>query len=61
MVIASAAREIAVRHLARKRYRMAEMRVPEWAIPIQNTKLTMYVTHMTDGWYPADPMPVEIW
>ena len=37
-VIASADREIAVRHLDRTRYRIAEMSVPEWAIPTQKTK-----------------------
>ena len=40
-VIASADREIAVRHFDRTRYRMAEMSVPECAIPTQNTKLPM--------------------
>ena len=46
-VIASADREIAVRHLDRTRYRIAEISVPEWAIPIQNTKLPMYSAQPT--------------
>jgi SLT domain-containing protein len=39
-VMASALRAMGVRHFARKRYRIAEIRVPEWAIPTQKTKLT---------------------
>jgi hypothetical protein len=39
-VMASALRAMGVRHLARKRYRMAEIKVPEWAMPTQKTKLT---------------------
>ena len=46
-VIASAEREIAVRHLDRTRCRMAEISVPEWAIPIQKTKLPMYTPQPT--------------
>jgi len=41
IVIVSAARAIAVRHVARKRNRMAEMKVPECAMPIQNTNEAM--------------------
>ena len=40
-VIASAARATAVRQRARNRNRTAEINVPEWAIPTQNTKLVM--------------------
>ena len=40
-VIASAPRLIALRHLARNRYRIAEIRVPAWAMPTQNTNVTM--------------------
>ena len=40
-VIASAERLIDVRHFWRVRKRMAEMSVPAWPIPIQNTKLVM--------------------
>ena len=40
-VIASAARLIDVRHFWRVRKRIAEISVPAWPIPIQNTKLVM--------------------
>ena len=40
-VIASAARATAVRHLARNRNRIAEISVPECAMPTQKTKLVM--------------------
>ena len=40
-VIASAPRLIAFRHFARKRKRIAEIRVPAWPMPIQNTKVMM--------------------
>jgi hypothetical protein len=38
-VMVSAARAMGLRQPARNRCRMAEMRVPEWAMPTQNTKL----------------------
>jgi hypothetical protein len=41
MVIASAERLIEVRQFWRNRKRMAEIRVPAWPMPIQNTKLVM--------------------
>ena len=40
-VIASEARATEVRHLARNRKRTAEISVPEWAMPTQNTKFVM--------------------
>ena len=40
-VIASAKREIAGRQRARNSSRMAEISVPEWAIPTQNTNVVM--------------------
>ena len=40
-VIASDARATDVRQLARNRNSTAEIRVPEWAIPTQKTKLVM--------------------
>ena len=46
-VIASAARRIGRRQLAWERRRMAETMVPEWERPIQKTKLTMKIPHMT--------------
>ncbi len=39
IVMASALRETPVLHLALKRYRIAEISVPEWPIPIQKMKL----------------------
>ena len=40
-VIASEARATAVRQRARNRSKTAEISVPEWAMPTQNTKLVM--------------------
>ncbi len=60
-VMASAEREIAVRHFDRTKCRMAEISVPEWAIPIQKTKLPMYTPQPTGNEMPATPMPVRIW
>src|SRR3954468_24344128 len=61
MVIASAERLIEVRHFWRNRKRIAEISVPAWPIPIQNTKLVMYEPHIT-GWFrPMMPRPSHIW
>ena len=49
-----------VRHLARKRYSTAEMRVPACPMPIQNTKVVMYIAHICGVRLPAAPMPVQI-
>jgi hypothetical protein len=38
-VMVSAALAMGFRHPALNRWRMAEIRVPEWAIPTQKTKL----------------------
>ena len=48
-VIASALRLIALRHLARNRYKIAEISVPACAMPTQNTKVTMYAPQKI-GW-----------
>ena len=40
-VIASSVRYTAVRHPDRKRKRIAEISVPEWAMPTQKTKQVM--------------------
>ena len=40
-VMPSASRYTDCRHGARKRKRMAEISVPEWAIPTQKTKVVM--------------------
>ena len=47
MVIASAARLMDVRHFWRRRHRMAEISVPAWPMPIQNTKLTIGQPQLT--------------
>ena len=41
IVIASAERLIDVRHFCRNRNRIAEISVPAWPMPIQNTKFVM--------------------
>ena len=48
-VIASAVRYTAVRHPERNRKRIAEISVPECAMPTQNTKQVMYTAQYT-GW-----------
>ncbi len=40
---------------------MAEISVPAWPMPIQKTKLTMYVPHPTGWLIPATPIPRAIW
>ena len=40
---------------------MAEISVPEWAIPTQNTKVVMYTPQKTGCVIPATPMPAPIW
>ncbi len=59
MVIASAERLIEVRHFWRVRKRIAEMRVPAWPIPIQNTKLVMSHAQQTGTFSPHTPTPVD--
>src|SRR5216683_4891812 len=49
-----------VRHFARNRYRMAEISVPACPIPIQNTKVVMYIAHIWGVRFPAAPMPTQI-
>src|SRR6266849_10506266 len=49
-----------VRHFARNRYRMAEISVPACPIPIQNTKVVMYIAHIWGVRLPAAPMPTQI-
>ena len=59
-VIASAARLTAVRHFWRVRNKMAEISVPAWPMPIQNTKLVMSHAHATGVFSPQTPTPVRI-
>ncbi len=47
IVIASAERLIAVRHFCRSKKRIAEISVPAWPIPIQNTKFVMSTAQPT--------------
>ena len=59
-VMASAARLIEVRHFWRVRNKMAEISVPAWPIPIQNTKFVISQAQPT-GWFsPHTPTPVEM-
>ena len=60
-VMASADRETLVRHRDRTRCRMAEMSVPECAMPTQKTKFVMYGAQPT-GWFrPVTPRPTSVW
>jgi hypothetical protein len=47
-----------VRHFARNRYSTAEISVPACPIPIQKTKVVMYIAHICGVRLPAAPMPV---
>ena len=58
-VIASAERLIDVRHFCRNKYKMAEMSVPAWPIPIQKTKLVMSQAQPMGRLLPHTPMPVQ--
>ena len=58
IVMASAARLIEVRHFWRSRQRMAEIRVPAWPMPIQNTKLTIGQPQLIGLRWPQTPTPV---
>ena len=56
-VIASATRYTAVRNRARKRKRMAEISVPECAMPTQKTKSVINTPQLTGRLRPVSPMP----
>src|SRR5438105_15687291 len=60
IVIASENRLMLVRHFCRNRNRMAEISVPAWPMPIQNTKLVMSNAQFTGLFDPHTPTPVEI-
>src|SRR5437764_284154 len=49
-----------VRHFWRNKNRMAEMSVPAWPMPIENTKLVMSNAHATGTLLPQTPTPVDI-
>ena len=59
MVIASAARLIDVRHVWRKRKRIAEMSVPACPIPTQKTKFVMSQAQPTGTLRPQIPIPSQ--
>ena len=56
--MASAERLMDVRHFCRNRNRIAEISVPAWPIPIQNTKFVMSQAQPTGLLLPHTPMPV---
>ena len=58
IVIASAALLIDVRQFCLVRKRIAEIRVPAWPMPIQNTKFTIGQPHITRLVFPHTPTPV---
>ncbi len=60
IVIASAKRLILVRQFWRNRNRIAEISVPAWPIPTQNTKLTIGKPQKTGLLFPQMPTPVKI-
>src|SRR5580693_3116180 len=57
-VIASAERLIEVLHFWRNRNRIAEISVPAWPIPIQNTKFVMSHAQPIGRLLPHTPIPV---
>src|SRR5687767_1136082 len=59
MVIASAERLIEVRHVWRKRKRIAEMSVPACPMPTQNTKFVMSHAQPTGWLRPQIPIPSQ--
>ena len=40
---------------------MAEINVPAWPIPIQNTNVVMYIAHIWGTRLPAMPIPHQTW
>ena len=58
IVIASAERLMLMRQFWRNRKRMAEISVPAWPIPIQQTKFVMSHAQPTVFELPQTPMPV---
>ena len=58
MVMASAERLMELRHCWRNSSRMAEISVPAWPMPTQNTKLVMSNAQPTLLLSPQMPMPL---
>src|SRR6185436_2279281 len=59
MVMASAERLIEVRQVWRNRKRIAEISVPAWPMPTQNTKLVMSHAQPTGWLRPQTPIPSQ--
>src|SRR5688572_3137403 len=60
-VITSATRVTGRRQPAFTRRRIAEIRVPAWLMPIQNTKLVRYRAQKLGQRLPLTPMPYHSW
>ncbi len=60
-VITSAHRVTGRRHPALTRRRIAEISVPAWLMPIQNTKLVRYSAQNVGQRLPLTPMPFHSW
>ncbi len=57
IVMASAKRQIALRHRMRNKNKIAEIKVPAWPIPTQKTKLIMGKPQKTGLLFPQRPVP----
>ena len=60
-VMTSAQRVTGRRHPAFTSRRIAEISVPAWLMPIQNTKLVRYNAQNVGQRLPLTPMPFQIW
>ena len=60
IVIASANRLMDVRHFCLNRNKIAEISVPAWPIPTQNTKFTIAQPQPTGLFSPHTPVPSQI-
>ncbi len=58
IVIASAVRLMPVLHFCRNKNKIAEIRVPAWPMPIQNTKLMMNEPQPIGWLMPRSPVPI---
>ncbi len=58
IVIASANRLMPVRQRWRNKNKMAEISVPAWPMPTQNTKFTISNAQLTGWLFPHTPTPV---
>ena len=60
-VMTSAQRVTGRRHVALAMRKMAEISVPAWLMPIQNTKFVMSNAQKTGRLMPQTPMPFQAW